>query len=118
MEVARIVLDLLLAAVLLMTGGGKVAGAASSHAIRDSLRVAPGRWKLIGSLELIGVVGLVLGLWFPATALAASIGVAALMIGAIIVRKRAGESWFGGVTADVVVFLLAAGAAILNARAI
>jgi uncharacterized membrane protein YphA (DoxX/SURF4 family) len=118
MEVARIVLDLLLAAVLLMTGGGKVAGAASSHAIRDSLRVAPGRWKLIGSLELIGVVGLVLGLWFPATALAASIGVAALMIGAIIVRKRAGESWFGGVTADVVIFLLAAGAAILNARAI
>ena len=119
MEAVRIVLCALLALILLATGGGKLAGAASSHAIRDSLRVPPGRWKLIGALEALGVLGLVIGVWLPAAGLAAAIGVIALMIGAALTRRQAGERWTSvGVMADTVLALVAAATAILNASAI
>ena len=53
MATARIVLDILLALLVLATGAGKLTGVASSHAIRDSLNVPAGRWKLIGGLEML-----------------------------------------------------------------
>jgi hypothetical protein len=52
------------------------------------------------------------------TGLAAAIGVAALMIGAISTRRKAGQGWAGGVAADTIVLLIAAAAAALNALAI
>jgi hypothetical protein len=63
------------------------------------------------------VVGLIFGLSVPAAALAASLGVEALMVGAITVRRNANQGWRGGVTADGVVFLIAIAAAALNATA-
>jgi uncharacterized membrane protein YphA (DoxX/SURF4 family) len=108
--VTRVVLNILLATLLMMTGGGKIAGAASSHAIRESLDVPPGRWRLIGGLELVGVIGLVIGAWVPVAGLVACAGVATLMIGAILIRRRAGEGWTRGVAAETVVLLLLASA--------
>jgi uncharacterized membrane protein YphA (DoxX/SURF4 family) len=61
MTAVPIVLDILLALLVLATGAGKLTGVASSHAIRDSLHVPAGRWKLIGSLEMLAVLGLVTG---------------------------------------------------------
>jgi DoxX-like family len=118
MEAVRIVLDILPALLVLFTGAGKLAGVASSHAIRDSLNVAARRWKLIGGLEMLAVIGLVTGIWIPVTGLAAALGVVALMIGAIIIRRQAGQGWAGGVAADTVVLLVAATGAVLNALAI
>ena len=118
MAAVRIVLGILLALLVLATGAGKLAGVASSHAIRDSLNVPAGRWKLIGSLEMLAVIGLATGIWIPVAGLAAAIGVVALMIGAVITRRQAGQGWAGGVAADTVVLLIAAAAAVLNALAI
>jgi uncharacterized membrane protein YphA (DoxX/SURF4 family) len=118
MEAVRIVLCVLLALLLLATGGGKLAGAASSHAIRDSLHVPAGRWKLVGGLEILGVVGLLAGIWMPQAGLAAAIGVVALMIGAVITRLRLGRDQTAGIAADGVIGAVAVVAAVLNAQAI
>lgn len=118
MEATRIVLIALLAVMLLATGGGKLAGAESSHAIRDSLHVPAGRWKIIGALEMVGVIGLVVGAFIPAVAVAAAVGVAALMIGAIITRWQAEKGWSAGIGADAIVLAMAVAAAVLSAQAI
>lgn len=118
MEPVRIVLDVVLALLLLTTGGGKLAGAASSHVIRESLHITAGRWKMIGALELIGVLGFVVGVWLPAAGAAAAIGVVALMVGAVIARLRAGEGRSNGVVADVVILLGSAATGLLNLLAV
>jgi uncharacterized membrane protein YphA (DoxX/SURF4 family) len=117
-EAVRIVCNLVVALMLLATGGGKLAGAASSHAMRDSLHVSAGQWKLIGALEMLGVVGLIVGIWLPAAALAAAVGVAALMVGAVLTRLRAGEGLSAGVIADTVVLVIAVLVVLLNTAAL
>ncbi|MBK4347690.1 DoxX family protein [Lacisediminihabitans sp. G11-30] len=49
--------------LLLATGGGKLLQASSSLAIRDSLTLTNRTWKTIGALELLAVVGLIVGIW-------------------------------------------------------
>ena len=88
MELARIILSAVLALLLLVTGGGKVLGLPYAHANREKLSVHPVLWRVIGVLELAAVVGLVWGIWFVPFGLAASIGVALLMIGAFVFRLR------------------------------
>ncbi|HEX4442201.1 MAG TPA: DoxX family protein [Galbitalea sp.] len=89
MELARIILSVVLALLLLVTGGGKVLGLPYAHANREKLSVHPVFWRIIGVLEIAAVVGLIWGIWFVPFGLAASIGVALLMIGALIFRLRA-----------------------------
>ena len=88
MELARIILSVVLALLLLVTGGGKVLGLPYAHANREKLSVHPVFWRVIGVLELAAVVGLVWGIWFVPFGLAASIGVALLMMGAFVFRLR------------------------------
>jgi hypothetical protein len=117
MEVTRIVLESVLALLLLSTGGGKLAGAPSSHSIRDSLRVSPARWKAIGGLELVVVCALVVGIWLPVVGVVACAAVAVLMLGALATRLRAGERLTPGTGLDVVVMVVAIVAVILGADA-
>lgn len=107
LEISHSVLSVLLGALLLTTGGGKLAGAASSHAIRDSLHVPAARWRAIGAFELLVVVALVLGIWLSPWAIVGGAGVVLLMVGALVTRVRAGgEQQRSGVQADAVVLLL------------
>ena len=104
LTIARIVITLLLAALLAVTGGGKLAGVASSRAIRDSLRLSAGRWRAIGVFEVVTVIVLVVGVWVVPASIAGSAAVILLMIGAIVVRVRAGgEQRAAGARADAVV---------------
>jgi hypothetical protein len=86
----HIALSLTLALLLLATGGGKLLGQASSHAIRDSLHVGAAAWRAIGALEAVIVALLLVGLAHPAVSRAGGGAVVALMVGAIVVRARAG----------------------------
>jgi hypothetical protein len=118
MNVASIILSVLLAALLIATGGGKLAGAASSLAIRDSLHVPPDRWKAIGAAELALVVGLVAGIWLDPLGILGALGVVVLMIGAIVVRRRAGGAQQrSGIIADVAVLLIAVAAVVVGVAA-
>lgn len=106
-DIFRIILTALLALLFLATGGGKLAGAASSHAIRDSINVPAPQWRVIGVVEYAIVVVLIAGIWFVPLSIAGSLGVVAVMIGAILSRVRAGgPQRNAGVAADAVFLLL------------
>jgi hypothetical protein len=117
MFITRLIFDVLLALLLLSTGGGKLRQLPSSLAIRDSLGLSNRAWKTIGALELVAVVGLLVGIWIPVAGLLASAGVVALMIGAIVVRARVGQKTAAPYIADTVVVLLALAATVLHALA-
>jgi hypothetical protein len=114
MSIARLVLAALLGLLLLGTGGGKVRQLSSSLAIRDSLNLSNRTWKAIGTLELLAVIGLIVGVWWPTAGPLASAGVAALMLGAIIVRARVGQRSTAPYVADAIVFVLAVASAVLH----
>jgi DoxX-like protein len=115
--IARLILDALLVLLLLGTGGGKLLQVTSSLAIRDSLQLSNRLWRTIGTLEILAVVGVIVGIWVPVIGLLASAGVAALMIGAIIVRARAGQRSPSPYVADVVVLVIALASTVLHALA-
>jgi hypothetical protein len=117
MFITRLIFDVLLALLLLSTGSGKLRQLPSSLAIRDALGLSNRAWKTIGVLELVAVVGLLVGIWIPVAGLLASAGVVALMIGAIVVRARAGQKTAAPYIADAVVLLLALAATVLHALA-
>jgi hypothetical protein len=108
MELARIILSIVLALLLVVTGGGKVLGLPYAHANRDKLSVHPTFWRVIGCLELAAAVGLVWGIWFVPFGIAAVAGVALLMIGAVVFRVRARDrAVLRDGIADIVLFALA-----------
>ena len=118
MFIATLILDLLLSVMLLGTGGGKLLQATSSLAIRDSLHLSGRTWRTIGALEILAVIGLIVGIWVPAAGIAASAGVVLLMVGAVTARGRARQRQVSGYMADVVVLLIAVSALALHTIAL
>ena len=118
MFIARLILDLLLSVMLLGTGGGKLLQATSSLAIRDSLHLSGRTWRTIGVLEILAVIGLIIGVWVPAAGTAAAAGVILLMVGAVTARGRAHQRQLSGYIADVIVLLIAVCALVLHAIAL
>ena len=90
--VAKIVVTALLAALFAFAGLIKVLGVRQSLAIRDHLGVDPTQWRLIGLLELAGVAGALAGLAWAPIGVAAAIGLALLVLGAIVFHVRASDS--------------------------
>ena len=90
--IAKVVVTVLLAALFAFAGLIKVAGVRQSLAIRDHLGVDPLQWRLIGSLELAGVAGVLAGLRWAPIGVAAAIGLALLVLGAIVFHVRASDS--------------------------
>jgi hypothetical protein len=89
---AEVIVTALLAALFGFAGLIKVVGLRQSLAIRDHLGVKPGQWRLIGLLELAGVAGVLVGLVWPPIGIAAAIGLALLVLGAIVFHVRASDS--------------------------
>jgi hypothetical protein len=92
MWIATIVLSVLLAATFLASFARKVGRASSSMQLRDRLAVAPWLWQSIGLAELAGGLGLLVGLGLPPLGVAAAVGAALLMIGAVVAHLRRGIS--------------------------
>jgi hypothetical protein len=88
---ATLITTIVLAALFTFTSAIKLLGVPQSLAIRDHLGVAPTQWRLIGLLELAGVVGVLTGLAWPPIGVAAAIGLALLSVGAIIFHVRASD---------------------------
>ena len=111
--IATVVVTGLLAAMFAFAGLIKVVGVRQSLAIRDHLGVDPLQWRLIGALELAGVAGVLVGLKWPPIGVAAAIGLALLVLGAIVFHVRASDS--AADTAPAVISLgLAVATAILQ----
>jgi hypothetical protein len=85
---ASTVLCLVTGALFLVTGGVKVVGLRQSLDIRDHFGMAPTLWRTIGVLETAGAIGTILGIWVTPLGVAATVGLACLMVGAIASRLR------------------------------
>jgi DoxX-like family len=90
--IITIVLAVLLS--LVYAGGGlqKVTGAESGLKNADHVGASHGLWKGIGALELLAVVGLLVGLAVWPLGVAAGIGLVLLMAGAVVFHVRAGDT--------------------------
>ncbi|MBU8861760.1 DoxX family protein [Micromonospora chalcea] len=89
MEIPVLVLTLVLAAVFVGTAVPKLTGQAQMRERMDHLGVSPGLTRVLGVLELAAVAGLLLGLLWPPLGIAAAIGLALQMTGAVVYHARA-----------------------------
>jgi len=109
------VVTALLVAMFAFAGSIKVFGVRQSLAIRDHLGIDPTQWRLVGLLELAGATGALVGLAWAPIGIAAAVGLALLVFGAIIFHVRASDSVTD--TAPAVIGLgLAVATAILQSR--
>ena len=90
--IAEIIVTALLAALFAFAGLIKLFGVRQSLEARDHFGIQPVQWRLIGLLELAGVAGVLVGLAWPPIGVAAAIGLALLVLGAIVFHGRASDS--------------------------
>ncbi len=109
------VLAVIVGALFIVTGGVKVLGVKQSLEIRDHFGMQPGLWRVIGTLETAGAVGVLVGIAVPALGVAATVGLGCLMLGAIAHRLKVRDSALM-VAGDVVVLglVVATGLALLS----
>ena len=88
-EKVRVLAVALLALVFVGSAAQKPTGALDPE--RDHPGIAPPFWSATAQLELVGVLGLVTSLGFPRLATPAGLWIAAIMVGAVVARFRAGD---------------------------
>ncbi|MDT5371131.1 MAG: hypothetical protein QOC62_5562 [Mycobacterium sp.] len=113
MVLATVIVTVLLAILFTFASSIKLLGAPQSLAIRDHLGVTPARWRVIGLLELAGVVGVLAGLVWAPIGVAAAIGLALLSVGAVAFHVRASDG-FAKTAPAVIAILLAVATAVLQ----
>ena len=91
MFVVTIVLAVLLSLAYAASGAQKVLGVKSGLEAADHINVSHGLWKAIGGLEILAVIGLLVGLAVAPLGVAAGIGIVLLMAGAVVFHVRAGD---------------------------
>lgn len=89
MSVAAIVSATLLALLFLAVGVPKAAAVPRTAEQADRFGVPRGLYRVVGVLEVLGGVGVVVGLWLPWLGVAAGAGLALLMLGAAVSHLRA-----------------------------
>jgi hypothetical protein len=90
--IAKAVVTALLAMLMGFAGSIKLVGVKQSLEIRDHFGVNPMQWRVIGALELGGVAGILAGLSWAPIGIAAAVGLALLLLGAIGFHVRASDS--------------------------
>jgi len=88
MSTVSVVLSAVTGTLFIGTGLVKVIGVRQSLAVRDHLGMAAALWRTVGLLESAGGVGVLVGLKVTWLGLLALIGLALLMLGAIVSRLR------------------------------
>jgi uncharacterized membrane protein YphA (DoxX/SURF4 family) len=86
------VLAIVTGALFIVTGGVKVLGVRQSLEIRDHFGIGAKAWRVIGTLETSGAVGLLIGIGVPILGVLAAVGLACLMLGAIASRVKVKDS--------------------------
>jgi DoxX-like family len=108
--IAEVIVTALLAVLFTFSSLIKLVGVRQSLAIRDHLGVKPMQWRVVGLLELTGVVGVLAGLAWAPIGVAAAVGLALLLLGAITFHVRAADS-----TADMAPAVIGLGLAVATA---
>src|SRR6202045_45255 len=113
MVLATVIVTVLLAILFTFASSIKLLGAPQALAIRDHLGVTPALWRVIGLLELAGVIGALAGLAWAPIGVAAEIGLALLSVGAVAFHLRASDG-FAKTAPAVIAILLAVAPAVLQ----
>jgi uncharacterized membrane protein YphA (DoxX/SURF4 family) len=96
-QVLVVVFTLLLALIYVLAGMARLQRLPASDAVRERLGLSQALWRVAGSVELVGALGLVVGvLAIPGLAVAAAVGMALMMVAATVVHLRAGDLRPGG----------------------
>ncbi|MER7334746.1 MULTISPECIES: DoxX family protein [unclassified Micromonospora] len=106
MRIPVVALTVILAAVFLSTALPKLTGQAQMRERMEHLGVSPGLTRVLGVLEIAAVVGLLLGLLWAPLGIAAAVGLALQMVGAVVYHARAKDP--APMTLTPVVFAVAA----------
>jgi uncharacterized membrane protein YphA (DoxX/SURF4 family) len=117
MSVAAIILSVLLALACLGAGIPKalLSGDAPKQ-LQEHMNISSGLVRFIGLAEVAAAAGLIIGIWWRPLGIAAAIGMAVLLIGAIGFHVRAGDyadpKARGGAMAPIALCLLSIAAAV------
>jgi uncharacterized membrane protein YphA (DoxX/SURF4 family) len=95
MFVVTLILAILLALAFGAAGAQKLAGAKMAVETSGHLNIALSRYRLIGVPEILGAIGLLVGLAVWPLGVAAAAGLVVLMIGAVIAHVRVGDKIAG-----------------------
>jgi len=85
---AHIILSIVLAVLFVGTGTPKIVGLPFSIKGRNALRLPAWFWRLTGSLEVLGAIGLIVGIWVVPLGIAAASALTLFMIAAALARIR------------------------------
>lgn len=110
MFIAALIVSVLLGLAFLGAGVAKLRPAEPVTGTLETLGVTPGLQRVIGALEVLGGIGLAVGLWLEPLGLLAAIGLVAMMAGAILYHVKAKDSIKNSVGA--IVLLVAPGVAV------
>jgi uncharacterized membrane protein YphA (DoxX/SURF4 family) len=91
--IATVILSLLLAAVFTVAGIFKIVKNPSGADMADHLGFPMGGWKVIGWLEILAALGLLVGLYYAPIGEGAALGLALLMLGAVISHMRVRDAF-------------------------
>ena len=94
MFIVTAILAALLGAGFIMSGMGKLTGAAMMETNREHLGIEPTLWKAIGALDVLGGAGVLVGLHadLPIIGVLAGSGLVAMTIGAVFYHQQAGDA--------------------------
>ncbi|WP_174187213.1 DoxX family protein [Nocardia barduliensis] len=106
MSVASVVLALVLAVFFAAIGAAKVLAVPSMRERAEHVGYTVAAYRAIGSAELAGALGLLLGLRWWQLGAGAGIGLTLLLVGAVIVHVRTGDG-VGGFAPAIVSCLFA-----------
>jgi len=87
-----VALSILLAIACLVPAGAKLSAHPKMQESAQHFGIPWSRYRLIGVAELAAATGVLAGLWWHAIGVAAAAGVGALLIGALVTHRRAGDS--------------------------
>lgn len=105
MTITTIILSALLMLAFVGAGVGKLRRAEPVTGTLENLGVTPSLQRTVGALEVLGAIGVLVGLWFQPLGLAAAIGLVLMMIGALVFHVRARDTFKGSSGALVLLVL-------------
>ncbi|MCS5717701.1 DoxX family protein [Herbiconiux sp. CPCC 205763] len=89
MHIAAVIASVVLALAMLASGVMKVIRAPRIVSMMGAVGVTPRQLPVLGALQIAATVGLIAGIWLPALAIAAAIGLTLYFTGAIVAHVRA-----------------------------
>lgn len=116
MGIAYLVVAIVLAAMVLFSGIGKLRN--DPHIVKvihETVGVPMHYFPLLAACEIAGAVGLVLGIWWSILGIAAAAGLVIYFVGAVVSHVRVGD--FKGIGPAAMLLTMSAAALILRVLA-